>query len=64
MLTAEELAKYFAVTGTTIKAEQLIKQLCNTQIEVCRALIKSQEYQIKHYNQFHLNVNFNVKQLI
>ena len=30
MLTVKELAKYSAVTGTTIEAEQLMKQLCNT----------------------------------
>ena len=30
MLTVEELAKYSAVTETTMKAEQLIEQLCNT----------------------------------
>ena len=41
MLTVKELTKYSAVMKTTIEAEQLMKQLCNTQIEVCRALIKS-----------------------
>ena len=29
MLTVKELAKYSAVTETTMKAEQLMKQLCN-----------------------------------
>ena len=64
MLTAEELAKYSAVNRTTTEAEQLTEHLCNTRVEVCRALAKSQEYQARHYNKSHLDVTYKVGQLV
>lgn len=64
MLTAEELVKYSAVNGTTTEAEQLTERLRNTRTEVRKALAKSQEYQARHYNQSHLDVTYNVGQLV
>ena len=64
MLTAEELAKYSAVNKTTTEAKQLTEHLCNTQVEVCRALAKLQEYQARHYNKSHLDANYKVGQLV
>lgn len=64
MLTAEKVTKYSAVKGTTTEAEQLTDQLCNTCIEVCKALAKVQEYQAQHYNKSHLNMAYKVSQLV
>ena len=64
MLTAEEPERYSAVNRTTTEAEQLTEHLCNTRVEVCRALVKSQEYQARHYNKFHLDVIYKVGQLV
>ncbi|SLM37369.1 transposon tf2-1 partial [Lasallia pustulata] len=64
MLTAEELEKYSAVNGTTTEAQQLTEHLCNTRVEVRRALAKSQEYQARHYNKSHLDVIYKVGQLV
>lgn len=64
MLTAEEVAKYSAISGTTTEAEQLTENLRSTRAEVHRALTKSQEYQANHYNKSHRDVSYNVGQLI
>ena len=61
MPTAEEFTKHSAVNRTTTEANQLIERLHNTQVEVCRALAKSQEYQLRHYNKSHLDVTYKVR---
>ena len=64
MLTAEKVIKYSAVNRIATEAKQLTEHLCNTQLEIHKALTKAQKYQAKHYNKFHLNAIYKVSQLI
>ena len=44
MLTVKKVNKYSTVNEITAETEHLTECLHNTQLEVCRAFVKSQEY--------------------
>ena len=64
MVTAEEALKYTAAKGTSLEAEELTERLRNTRAEVCQALAKAQEYQKRHYDLSHRDIEFAVGQKV